>query len=100
MTRLQPREFQIVRLYAMGQSDKSIAAELCLSRQSVTWYFKNLIRKLQFESRGQLVAVLVADGTIPRADILVAAVATQSKHACDGEECKEIGVSSDVLLAN
>lgn len=57
---LSPRERQVVRLVARGQSHKSIAATLAISESSVKTYAGKLIRRLGLEGRIDLALWAIA----------------------------------------
>jgi DNA-binding CsgD family transcriptional regulator len=48
---LSPRELQVLQLAAAGKTNKSIAAELCLSERTVDRHISNLLGKLDLPSR-------------------------------------------------
>jgi len=66
--RLTARELEILRLLAEGRTGAEIAAELVISRRTVTTHIENLMRKLQVKSRGQAIALAY------RSDLLAAPV--------------------------
>ena len=53
---LTPRELQILRLVATGKTNKSIAAELCVSEKTVDRHISNLFNKLSVSSRAAATA--------------------------------------------
>lgn len=59
---LSERELEILRLAALGHSNKEIAAQLNLSVKSVETYEARGMDKLGFHSRVQLVGHAVAEG--------------------------------------
>ena len=59
---LSERELEILRLAALGHSNKEIAAQLNLSVKSVETYKARGMDKLGFHSRVQLVGYAVAEG--------------------------------------
>ncbi len=61
---LTRRERQVVRLVALGSSTRRIAAELCLSPETVRSHVRNAMAKTNAHTRAQLVAMVLADGLI------------------------------------
>jgi PAS domain S-box-containing protein len=59
---LSPRELEIVRLIADGDSGPEIAAQLHISHDTVRTHVRNAMTKLGARSRAQLVAKSLADG--------------------------------------
>ena len=53
---LTPRELQILRIVATGKTNKSIAAELCVSEKTVDRHISNLFNKLSVSSRAAATA--------------------------------------------
>jgi DNA-binding CsgD family transcriptional regulator len=53
---LTPRELQVLRLVAAGRTNKSIAAELCLSGKTVDRHLSNIFTKLDVPSRAAATA--------------------------------------------
>lgn len=53
---LRPRELEILRLVAEGQSTEAIAEQLIISIGTVRWHLKNIFGKLDVHSRTQAVA--------------------------------------------
>lgn len=58
---LTERESEVVPLLARGLSTKEIAAEMCISRHTVSDHMKAIFAKCNVTSRGELVARLFAD---------------------------------------
>ncbi|MCC7007370.1 MAG: response regulator transcription factor [Acidobacteria bacterium] len=54
-TPLTPRELEVMRLVALGKSNKQIAAALEIGEQTVKSHVAHVLDKLQVESRGQVV---------------------------------------------
>jgi DNA-binding CsgD family transcriptional regulator len=48
---LTPRELQVLRLVAAGDTNKAIAAELCLSERTIDRHLSNILAKLDLPSR-------------------------------------------------
>jgi DNA-binding CsgD family transcriptional regulator/tetratricopeptide (TPR) repeat protein len=53
---LTPTETRVAKLAAQGISSRDIAEQLFVSRNTVTWHLRHVYRKLDVESREQLVA--------------------------------------------
>jgi DNA-binding NarL/FixJ family response regulator len=53
---LSPRELQVLRLVASGETNKSIAAELVLSERTVDRHVSNIYAKLRVSSRAAATA--------------------------------------------
>jgi LuxR family transcriptional regulator, regulator of acetate metabolism len=53
---LTPRELEVLRLIARGQSNRAIAATLLLREGTVKYHVKNILRKLQSRSRTEAVS--------------------------------------------
>jgi DNA-binding NarL/FixJ family response regulator len=53
-TRLSPREADVARLAAMGNSNQAIAAALYLSQRTVEGHVASALRKLGLHSRHEL----------------------------------------------
>lgn len=63
---LSPREREVVRLIALGDTGPEIAGELHISHQTVRTHVRNAMTKLGARSRAQLVAMALADGVVLR----------------------------------
>jgi PAS domain S-box-containing protein len=61
---LSPRELEIVRLVAMGDSGPEIADELHISHDTVRTHVRNAMAKLGARSRAHLVARALGDGHV------------------------------------
>jgi DNA-binding CsgD family transcriptional regulator len=61
---LSPREREVVRLVALGETGPEIAAELHISHQTVRTHVRNAMEKLGARSRAQLVAKALGEGVI------------------------------------
>jgi non-specific serine/threonine protein kinase len=53
---LTPRELQVVRLIAVGRSNKQIAAGLVISQRTAENHVEHILTKLGFTSRAQVAA--------------------------------------------
>jgi DNA-binding NarL/FixJ family response regulator len=54
VSRLSPREYEVLYLYASGMGMKQIAAHLCLSVKTVSTYRSRLLDKLHLQSNAEL----------------------------------------------
>ncbi len=61
---LTEREREVVRLVALGSDTRRIAADLCLSSETVRTHVRNAMRKTGAHTRAQLVALVIADSLI------------------------------------
>jgi PAS domain S-box-containing protein len=59
---LSPREREIVRFVALGETGPEIAEQLHISHQTVRTHIRNAMHKLGARSRAQLVAKALGDG--------------------------------------
>ena len=55
---LTPRQLEILRLIAVGQTTGEIAGELYLSPETVRWHVKAILRKLNARTRAEAAAAL------------------------------------------
>jgi DNA-binding NarL/FixJ family response regulator len=62
---LSPRELDVLRLLVTGASNKTIAARLTLSENTVRSHISHILQKLDVESRGEAVAVALQQGLVP-----------------------------------
>src|SRR5215207_7178690 len=60
--RLSPRELEIVRLIARGESGPEIAAELHIAHDTVRTHARNAMKKVGARSRAHLVAKVLGEG--------------------------------------
>ena len=58
---LSPRELQIVRLIARGESGPEIAAELHIAHDTVRTHVRNAMKKVGARSRAHLVAKVLGE---------------------------------------
>jgi DNA-binding NarL/FixJ family response regulator len=56
--RLTPRQLEILQLIAAGNSTADMAAQLCLSPETVRWHVKSILRKLRAKNRAEAAATL------------------------------------------
>jgi PAS domain S-box-containing protein len=61
---LSAREIEIVRLVALGMTDREIAAELQIAHHTVRTHVRNAMGKTDARSRAHLVAKALADGLV------------------------------------
>ncbi len=61
---LSPRELEVVRLVALGETGPEIAGELHISHQTVRTHVRNAMEKLGARSRAQLVAKALGEGVV------------------------------------
>jgi DNA-binding CsgD family transcriptional regulator len=64
VTKLTPRECEIVRRVALGQSTKQIADEIYLSRHTVRTHVRNAMIKTGAHTSAQLVSIALTHGLI------------------------------------
>ncbi len=67
ITRLTPRELQIAKLVALGQTNAEIGRELWITENSVKQALKRMFRKLDVSSRAEMVAQLLQPESICQA---------------------------------
>jgi two-component system response regulator NreC len=61
---LTPKELQVMRLLALGMSNKELAGELAMSVRTAECHHASLLAKLRIDSIGELVRVAIRDGVI------------------------------------
>jgi DNA-binding NarL/FixJ family response regulator len=61
---LTPREIEILRALAGGQSNKQMAGEFWLSEQTIKYHLTNIYRKLQVRSRTEAIRLAYEHGVI------------------------------------
>ncbi|HEV2454608.1 MAG TPA: response regulator transcription factor [Verrucomicrobiae bacterium] len=59
---LSDREYQVLRLLAIGKSVKEIGAELCLSIKTISTHRSHIFRKLDFKSNSDAVRYGISEG--------------------------------------
>lgn len=61
---LTPREVQVLRLVAVGRSDREVAAELFISHRTVERHVSNILAKMSVSSRSQATAIAHGQGLL------------------------------------
>lgn len=61
---LTPRELAVMRLLALGRSNKELANELGMSVRTAETHHANVLAKLRVDSLGEIVRVAIRDGLI------------------------------------
>jgi DNA-binding NarL/FixJ family response regulator len=64
MTDLSERELEVLRLLALGKSNKEIAEAMFLALGTVKYHINNLLTKLEAEDRTQAVLVALKRGLV------------------------------------
>lgn len=64
--RLTERERQVLSLVSEGLTNRSIAAQLSLSENTVKYHLKNILQKLHLRNRAQAVAYALESGLLKR----------------------------------
>ena len=64
VSRLSPREREILTMLAEGQTQKQIATDLVLSQKTVATHIQNLLKKLDVHSRAQAVVAAYRSGLV------------------------------------
>jgi DNA-binding NarL/FixJ family response regulator len=67
--RLHDRELEVIRLAAMGMSNKIIASELHISESTVATHFIHVFRKLGVQSRAEAVSRAFSEGWLTASDL-------------------------------
>ncbi|MGE0313382.1 MAG: LuxR C-terminal-related transcriptional regulator [Lautropia sp.] len=70
LARLSDREREVLWLIAEGASNKRIAQRLALSPHTVKRHVANILDKTDTHARGELIALALIDGGVPRRDPL------------------------------
>jgi NarL family two-component system response regulator LiaR len=68
LLRLRKREIEILKLVAVGMSNKEIADNLYISTHTVGIHLVNLFKKLCVESRTAAVAYAIREGLVESSD--------------------------------
>lgn len=58
------REYEVLRLVAMGYSNKAVARELQITISTVKTHLRNIFRKLEVEDRAQVIVKAIKEGYI------------------------------------
>ncbi len=61
---LTPREVEVMRLLALGKSNKEVATELNMSVRTAESHHANILTKLAIDSIGEIVRIAIRDGVI------------------------------------
>jgi two-component system response regulator DevR len=67
--RLHSRELEVIRLAAMGMSNRVIASQLHLSESTVATHFIHVFRKLGVQSRAEAVSRAFSEGWLTASDL-------------------------------
>lgn len=67
--RLTPRELEVLKAVAKGQTTKAIASDLHLAAASVETHVHNIFKKLDASNRGEAVSAGLKSGVITLADL-------------------------------
>jgi DNA-binding NarL/FixJ family response regulator len=73
---LTPREIEILRALAGGQSNKQMAREFWLSEQTIKYHLTNIYRKLEVRSRTEAVRLAYEHGMIENPVLRAAALSS------------------------
>jgi len=63
---LSPREIEVLRHVALGQTSKEIAASLGIGERTVNWHLERVFVKLGAGSRAEAVALALELGIVRR----------------------------------
>lgn len=63
--KLTEREIEVLKLVARGNSNPQIAAELCITVNTVKSHLKSILGKLQLDNRTQVAAYAAQSGLLP-----------------------------------
>ena len=66
---LTPRETEVLRHLALGESNRAIAAALCVSEETVKTHVANVLSKLQAENRAQAAVQALKRGLVSSDDL-------------------------------
>lgn len=61
---LTPRELEVMRLLALGKSNKELASELGISVRTAETHHANVLAKLRVDSLGEMVRIAIRDSVI------------------------------------
>jgi DNA-binding NarL/FixJ family response regulator len=61
---LTPRELEVMRLLALGKSNKELASELSMSVRTAETHHANVLAKLRVDSLGEVVRIAIRDSVI------------------------------------
>ena len=63
---LSPREIEILRYVAVGETSKEIASKLGIRERTVNWHLARAYAKLGATSRAEAVAIAMEQGIVRR----------------------------------
>ncbi len=63
---LSPREIEILRHVAVGETSKEIATRLGIRERTVNWHLGRIFLKLRAGSRAEAVAIAMEEGIVRR----------------------------------
>jgi DNA-binding CsgD family transcriptional regulator len=63
---LSPREIEILRHVAVGETSKEIATSLGIRERTVNWHLGRVFAKLGADSRAEAVAIAMEEGIVRR----------------------------------
>ena len=63
---LSPREIEILRHVALGETSKEIAMQLGIRERTVNWHLARAYEKLGATSRAEAVAIAIESGIVRR----------------------------------
>ncbi len=78
---LTAREQDVLRLLALGRSNRQIGEELFISGKTASVHVSNILAKLGAASRGEAVAVAYREGLIPAETKAVTNAGTKTESA-------------------
>ncbi|HEV8655336.1 MAG TPA: helix-turn-helix transcriptional regulator [Candidatus Limnocylindria bacterium] len=63
---MSPREIEILRHVAVGETSKEIATSLGIRERTVNWHLGRVFAKLGADSRAEAVAIAMEEGIVRR----------------------------------
>ncbi|HWV24135.1 MAG TPA: LuxR C-terminal-related transcriptional regulator, partial [Thermomicrobiales bacterium] len=66
---LTPRQLEVLRLLALGRSDKEIAEELSISPRTAMTHVGHILNKLKVNRRSAASSIAIRAGLIPAMDV-------------------------------
>jgi len=61
---MTPRELEVMTLLAFGHTNAEIAEKLCISERTVETHRTNIMAKMEFKSRADLVRFAIDNGML------------------------------------